>query len=615
MCTKCSQFECPACSATASYGALVGMAVQSGRFQSSMQHHVEEMTRLSSEAVFLQTSAVADASEAAAESAQAPADESESQSLKSRAAVLEGEAEALEVSAANQEEGSKALNLKAREEQIAAETDAVRAAADEEVADAEGAVAEEAAVAASRYEAEEVSDGSAVVVCEFLPLLDVVCDVVGGIAEVSLATAAVAEVAEAVAATSAAAAAREDERLAVANAAEAEALATSDEEAAVVLNTKAKLAEEDALSDHQEAERDEAESIALHIEAEEQEALANEMQMNAEEEEASADASLEKAAQHGLSAAQQAILSSAAGLCALSYFGIKCVTRVLGGLASFVATIASETIGKSNESWYSSCCPPNRLRDLSYSIVHVLVFLSTTGSAMSHLEAFHILDGSGAYDTRSQGGLLLIFGLIGATAHCSVLHVLPDVIRRHYPICDWVALYVFMLVLFILEALILLVTLRGTSIGSSALSVIHQLPLFLLWVFLGVCSVLHFCAFRVVDQISEPFDKNDEIVDCERERTIDERASLLESHPNHFSRRMAKRTSTPRYSWKDLLIPLEGLLLSCMVPIFLSCFSHAKVLWPLLRHWIIGFEWVIPVVAVVYLLLVGVIVWSSARRR
>jgi hypothetical protein len=382
-------------------------------------------------------------------------DESESQSLKSHAAVLEGEADVLEVLAADDKEGSTALNIKAREQHIAAESDTVRAAADEEGAHAEDAVAEDAVVAAARYEAEEVNDGAAVVVCEFLPLLDVVCDVVGGIAEVSLATVAEAEVAEAVAATSAAVAAREDERVAVANAAEAESLATSDGEAAVVLNAKATLAEEDAISDHQEAERDEVESIALHVEAQEQEALANEMQMNSEEEEVSADASLEKAAQHGLLAAQQAILSSAAGLCALSYFGVKCLTRAVSGLATFVSTNTSETLDESKASWYSSCLPPHFWCDMSYTIVHVLVFLSTTGLALSHHEAVCLLDRSCAFDTRSLGGLLLIFVLIGATVHCSVLHVLPDVIWRRCSVWDWVVLFGFMLALFILEALFL----------------------------------------------------------------------------------------------------------------------------------------------------------------
>lgn len=555
-----------------------------------------------------------DATEAAAESAQATADESESQALKNRAQVFEGEAEALQVSAADDEEGSKALGIKAGEEQTSAEMAAVQAAADEAAADEEDAVAGEATVAAARFESEELSDGAAVVVCEFLPLLDVVCDVVGGIAEVSLATAAAAEVAQAVAATSAAVAARDNERIAVTKAAESEAGAASDGEAAVVLESKAELEEADALADHEEAERDEVESIALHSKSEEEEVLANEKRVNAETEEVGADASLQNAVQHGLFAAQQAILSSATGVLALSYFAIKFLIRAVGGSTRLVAT-AFASCDRSNSSRRRNWLQSKFLRDMSYTVVHLLVFVSTLALALSHPEVAHVLDGSALCTIRSKGGWLLIFGLTAATAHCSMLHVMPSITRRLYPVWEWVGLFGFMLVLFILEALILLVALRGSSIGSRALLCIQQIPLWLIWFCLVVCAVVHCCVLREVGVIEEPLAMDDEeIADCcKDERCLDETASLLGSLPTDLSRNKSKKTTSPNYLWRHLLIPFEALLLFCMVPIILSCFSHATLLWPLVRHLIAGFEWVIPGIALAYLILLGVVVWWSAH--
>jgi hypothetical protein len=159
------------------------MAAQSGRFQASMNYHVAEMTKMAAEAALLQKSAMTDASEAAAESTKSAEDEIESQALEKRAGVLEVEAEALEVAATEDEQSAEALEVKAGEEQVAADLAAVRAAADEGVADEEETIAGEAATSAARFEAEELDDGAAVVVCEFLPLVDIVCDVVGGIAE------------------------------------------------------------------------------------------------------------------------------------------------------------------------------------------------------------------------------------------------------------------------------------------------------------------------------------------------------------------------------------------------------------------------------------------------
>jgi hypothetical protein len=600
------------CSSVASYSTVVGMAAQSGRYSASMQYHVSVMTKVASEAVVLQESAVVDSAKATEGSAKAIAAENESQALEAKAVALEAQAETLEVYAVEDEETAKALEVKAGEEQVAAEVAGARAAVDEIVANEEEAVATEAAGAAAEFEVEELQDGTAIMVCEFIPLLDVVCDVIGGIAEVSFTTAAVAEVAEAVAATTAIAAVREAEEVAVAEAAESEASVAVDGEAAASLETKAEIEEAEALTDQEEANRDEAEAEALQVEAEEAEEMATEEETKAEVEEADADVSLEKAAQHGLSAAQEAIMSSAAGLLALSYFGVKFVTRLLGGFTTFTATAASTIFNEPRSFKLCYCLPRTLVHDLSYIFLHLLIFLSTSVSLLNHIEPSQILGSSATYSIRSQGGLLLIFGLVAATVQCFMLHALPNAVRQSYPVWEWIALSAFLLLLFIMEALIVLVNLGRTSIQSSTLENVCQVPVLLIWGGLLSFVAIHLHVCRAGRDATEQEETEDrEIIDCELE--LNEKTSLLGSSQDTASNVSDRQTSIA-YSWLNLLIPLEILVLSCLVPILASCFSHTQILWPLLHNWVSGIEWAIPVVFVVYLGLVVLVMWWSTRR-
>lgn len=590
------------------------MAAQSGRFQASMHYHVAEMTKFAAEAALLQKSAMTDASEAAAESTKSAADETESQALEERAAALEVEAEALEVAAAKDEETAEGLEVKVGEEQVEAELSAVRAAADEGVADEEEAVAGEAAISAARFEAEELDDGAAVVLCEFLPLVDIVCDVIGGIAEVSLAAAAAAEVAEAVAATSAAAAAREDEKVAATKAAESEVAAAVDGNAAAALESKAGAEEAEALFDQEEAKRDEAEALALQVEAQEAESLAIEAEAKASAEEVDADVSMEKSAQQGLFAAQKALLSSAIGILALAYFGIKVLTRILGGVSRFMVTDSSKSINNQRCPKLWMGITPKFMHDLSYTFLHVLIFFTTTELLLNHIQPSRVLDHSVTYAIRSQGGLMLIFGLIASTLQLCLLHVLPNTVRHIYFVWELVALFPFLVILFTMEALIVLVNLRRTAIGSEVLKYILLVPVWLMCFTLMFFTAIHLFVIpvggEVIDQVETD---NEDNIDSDVE--LSEQTLLLRPIQNDTVTHRSSMSTGPNYAWRQLLIPMEILLLSCLAPILVSCFSHAQVLLPLLQHWVDGYEWMIPVIAVVYVGLISMMVfWSSSSR-
>lgn len=591
----------------------MSLATQSGRFQNSMQYHVAEMTKLASDAALLQASALADTTEANEEFSKATADKSESQVWRERASAKEAEAEALKASAVKDEEGAKSLNIKAGEEQVVADAAGVRAAADELVADEDESVAGEASASAARFEAEELNDGAAVVLCEFIPFVDVVCDVLGGVAEVSLATAATAEVAEAVAATSAAVAARNDESVAAKEVAESNIAATVDGEAAASLETTAEAEETESLADQEEATRDETEAQALQVEAKEAGAMAADEEMKAEAEEVDAGASLLKSAEHGLWAAQKAILSSAMGLLALSYFGVKLVARAFGFLTSMTAP-ATTNINQTRSCAPSRCLPQRFPQFMSYTTLHVLIFVSTTVSLLKHIRLHHIVDGSPDYTTQSKGGLLLIFGFVAATVQCCTLHILPDTLRSFYPVWEWIELFWFLLPLFIMEALIVFINLSRTSMGYMVLECTGLMSVWLIWICFFSCSVLYCWVFRPDGNVADHNEAEDKTESGDFELRITELTSLLESGQEDMASNSSLMKSSLTCSWNHLLFPLEVLILSILVPLLVSCTSHAKVLWPLLQHWVAGFIWAIPVVALAYLGLVAFVVWGSTRR-
>jgi chemotaxis protein histidine kinase CheA len=580
-----------------------------------MQQHVAEMTRLASEAIILQESATADSAEAVATAEKANADESESVALQERVGALELEAEELEASAAKDEEGAKILEAKAGEEQIAAETAAARAAADEALADGQDAAAGEAAAAAAEDEFGEMEDGTAMAVCEFIPLVDIICDMMGSVAAVTLHASAVAEVAEAVTSTTAAAAAREDEGAAAAEVTELETAATVDGEAGTALETKLDGEEAESVLDEKEAERDEAEAEALNTEAVEEEELATEEEATSEVEETDAGTSFEKSAQHALSAAQKALLSAGTGLFALGYIGFNFLGRAVGGFTNLsVSLVPSAATSQSSSTNCFGCIPRQMMHDVSYAFLHCLIFVSVFFLMMDHTNIKTYLEGTAMYSIRSEGGLLLIFGLMGATVQCLLLHALPSAFYKSLCWLKLGALFVFLIPLFLLEALIVLVNSRSIEMGSDTAELASRLPVWSIWAFLIVCIAVHLHIFRKGDNDAEELKvaSATSLDDLE----LSEETSLLRGGKKTGVLAVApgeEDSRTASYSWKSLLLPLELLILSCLVPILASCFSHAHILWPHLHRWTAGYEWVVPLFLVVYVVVLVSIVWYSVH--
>jgi hypothetical protein len=252
---------------------------------------------------------------------------------------------------------------------------------------------------------------------------------------------------------------------------------------------------------------------------------------------------------------------------------------------------------------------------MSYSALHLLIFVSTTVSLLKHTRLLYIVDGSADYTTQSKGGLLLIFGCVAATVQCCTLHILPDTVRSLYPVWEWIELFWFLLPLFIMEALIVCINLSRTSMGHMVLEYTGLISIWLIWICFFSCLALYYWVFRPEGNFAgynEAEEDNTETGDSELR--ITERTSLLESGQQVMASDSSLLKTSRKNSWNHLLFPLEILILSILVPLLVSCASHAKVLWPLFQHWATGFIWAIPVVSLAYLGLTAFVVWGSIRR-
>jgi hypothetical protein len=151
--------------------------------------------------------------------------------------------------------------------------------------------------------------------------------------------------------------------------------------------------------------------------------------------------------------------------------------------------------------------------------------------------------------------------------------------------------------------------------GHMVLEYTGLISIWLIWICFFSCLALYYWVFRPEGNFAgynEAEEDNTETGDSELR--ITERTSLLESGQQVMASDSSLLKTSRKNSWNHLLFPLEILILSILVPLLVSCASHAKVLWPLFQHWATGFIWAIPVVSLAYLGLTAFVVWGSIRR-
>ena len=456
------------------YTGVLGLAAQSVRWQQSMQNHMWNMAREVAKAAALQEKAAADQGLADELAAQASVLESEGEELVAQGKLLLAKSEEDSAIAAEDQTEANALFAKVAEEEAAAATELGEAAVEETIVQEETAEATADATFAARDGFEAKEDETIVGACEVIPVLDIVCDVVGGVAAVGLETAAATEAAHAATEYAAAVAAQIEEESQVAQAsalqeeaAQDELLATNDQTSATELEVKA----QEELTQGQEQEATGKEKLA-------QSAAANQ-QVEVEEAQAAIDEetstqSTQKAIRYGAAACWDGMMGLTFSFAAFAFFAARLVVSFI-----FPATIQliNDTIPNMKHSTFP-------VRTFSYAFHHVLLFCLLTGCFGRMLLS---LDTS---SIRARGGIVLQFSLVAALSQSLLLHFLPETINHgiRQGILLLARCVLTLSPLFLMESILLQVTFGPSNISPVVVEVFQQRYL---WIFFGLSLVLH----------------------------------------------------------------------------------------------------------------------------
>jgi hypothetical protein len=343
-------------------------------------------------------------------------------------------------------------------------------------------------------------DEAGVALCQVLPGVDVLCDVLGGATAVGLEAAAAGQSAEAAVDFAVASAAKEREGTELASAAEVQGQATSEqlaadaeEEAGAALTEKA--ASERAKADINEAR---AEELMAKSAGESEEATGAESRSTQDAKDAANDGQL--AAQHGVLAIGYAILLGlTAGLAAV-YFSLR--------LAYFLAVqFTNSNLATCNATtnlyatagfwfWFASI------------LVHSLVLLPITARVLGahpkelskgqYQQSFDLVE----QDWKRMGGILLLISLVAMTLQLVMLHSGRYWTATRYESWTWIALSMRIAgdaaLLLAWNSFTLVVWIRFSNLSSTdewgSFWYIAQLPMsrfFLLLLGLGLTLALH----------------------------------------------------------------------------------------------------------------------------
>ena len=214
------------------YLSVLGLTYQSCRFKASMSENLVKMATEAAQVALHQEAAESDFALSTQEHDTAIMDETKGETLQEEADALIVKADQDEAMAATEETVADEQAVKAvgEEEQAGehfAEAGSLQAAVD---ADRVDAGVESAAAARTEFTAhgDELGTG----ICEFVPVLDVVCDILGGTAAVGLEAKAAKDAAESAAFLAAAVEAESKEKAEMALAVKLQGEATEDGEVA-----------------------------------------------------------------------------------------------------------------------------------------------------------------------------------------------------------------------------------------------------------------------------------------------------------------------------------------------------------------------------------------------
>mmetsp|Transcript_6077 Transcript_6077/g.11518 ORF Transcript_6077/g.11518 Transcript_6077/m.11518 type:complete len:705 (-) Transcript_6077:196-2310(-) len=409
---------------------MMGLAIQSNRWKHSMEHELGMLSKSIAQATAWQEKAAEDESQAKVFSDKALEEKIQSESMQSEAESLILKGQEDEIQAATLEKESEGLYVKASQEKQEAVGLLVEVAAEEAAAQKENMaqVAANTALVAKNTASVE-ADEAGTVLCQWIPIVDVVCDVVGSVVAVGLETQGVRE---------ASLVSEEYKSAMVLLQSHVESLTQEAEElesVSVGEGQEASLLEEQGGTLNQLAQEELTKGQAEEVAAKDELAqslmdkdMGVEKETLAVSEEEESGQSWNESIQHGAKACGNALMMSMTSIVAFIFWLIRIGGYILGVGGRLV--VEKMETGKGSWRYLKRRNVTQQgvfSRAMSHTIHHVLLFVLFFGWRGKDFLNLRNLKGIPA-----MGGIVLGFSWNLATVQVLCLHSLPKVYQMHH---------------------------------------------------------------------------------------------------------------------------------------------------------------------------------------
>ena len=574
-----------------------------------MQEKLVELAAAAEKAAMLQVSAQEQQAAALQTEETVSMERAEAAELEEEASILLAKSEADVVLAAEEQVQAAGMAAEVATEEEQSLAHAAASALDETTADTELAEATTDATQAARAELQAHGEEVGIGICEFVPGLDVLCSVLGGITAVGAEGFAAGEGVKASSELAAATLAKAHEEREIALAAEFQVKATQDSTAAAELESQQVAEEELAEEERIEGEEKHAQADALleHAEVEEDTAVEEEAMAGEEMDEAASLVASSIAT--GASACWDAIMATLFGIAAFLFFGIKTIAKILPPIFLVLSAPKMATSGIGG----------TFVRNTSYTFHHGLIFLLNSGIFSNILDVF------GKLSLRARGGLVLGFAAAGASVQTLALHLVPGYLSGSHTCKSLFAEVVRCLIclsfLFALELLIL-----WAAFGERLFTIplLQSLNEWVWWVMFSVPLGCHLVFLEIphVSQREGEQARDPEPSECIGSEDAKESDSLL---PTKTVLNGTSRVQTIgwwcqiRADLAKMQLPFEILMTTCMTGLLMHCVGATITLWPTSKTLLLTNrpDWVgeLATVAAIFGICVMVIVMWRRRKQ
>jgi len=471
---------------------MVSLCYQAHYFEMRMNLSLTEMASAFAKSNFLLASSETDLSLSKESQGASISEKEESQSLEEHAQLLLKESSSEEALATTNESKEHEIEGLLETEKSQALTETAEIASLEALYENETAKASGEAAIAAKDTASTESDGLASAACELIPFLDVVCGLVGGATAVGMQAHAAQELTASASDYAAATAAKNKENGKLSSLAGLETEMESQQGSVSVLTGIVEEEENEAAEERAQAKEEEERSKEKLAQSEED---LNKSKLEQEESDHEKDESAEEeglSLEYALKAFENALLSTIMASLAMTFFVWRMMCDVIyPNLILFIdhfihatfrmsqsSTISHSYVTTSNTQsmcskiigipcYFYTIIPK---RKFSYFFLHCSTFFIVM---LYFSDKFAIL---GNYNSKSRGGIILLFSAAAAALQSFLLHVVPTW-RKHYSlslittavyssISTFFKTFCNLMPLFAIEAMILWVNF-GTSVFNA----------------------------------------------------------------------------------------------------------------------------------------------------